>query len=87
MARRLAGRHGYPEYPHHFDVTLHPERLRQPLRWRKPKDVPDGVPVFMKQLGSVWARRLGLESAGGSDMSEWPWDDLKVREYPQGGRE
>ena len=32
MARRLAGRCGYPEAPHHFDVTLHPDKLGQPLR-------------------------------------------------------
>ena len=36
MARRLAGRHGYPEYPHHFDVTLRPDRLDEPLRRKKP---------------------------------------------------
>ena len=54
MAKRLAGRFGYPaDEP--FRVTLHPERLDTPLRWRKPrrvfvcsmgdlfhKDVPDG---------------------------------------------
>ena len=39
MARRLAGRYGYPEAPHHFDVTLHPDRLEEPLRWRKPRRV------------------------------------------------
>lgn len=39
MARRLAGRYGYPEAPHHFDVTLHPDRLEQPLRWRKARTV------------------------------------------------
>jgi len=36
MARRLAGRHGYPEAPHHFDVTLHPDRLGIPLKRKKP---------------------------------------------------
>jgi protein gp37 len=36
MARRLAGRFGYPEYPNQFDVTCHPDRLDEPLRRRKP---------------------------------------------------
>jgi len=27
MARRLAGRYGYPERPDHFKVTLHPDKL------------------------------------------------------------
>jgi len=39
MAKRLAGRFGYPEAPHEFDVTAHYNRLSQPLRWRKPKTV------------------------------------------------
>lgn len=52
MSKRLAGRAGYPEDG--FKVTLHPERLVEPLRWKKPsrifvcsmgdlfhKDVPD----------------------------------------------
>lgn len=37
MAKRLAGRCGYPESPHEFDITLHPERLDQPLHWHKPQ--------------------------------------------------
>lgn len=33
MATRLRGRHGYPaDDP--FKVTLHPDRMEQPLRWR-----------------------------------------------------
>jgi protein gp37 len=39
MARRLAGRCGYPERPHHFDVTLHPDKLDLPLKWRRPRTV------------------------------------------------
>jgi len=27
MARRLAGRHGYPESPDYFKITLHPDKL------------------------------------------------------------
>lgn len=34
MANRLRGRYGYPE-DDPFQVTLHPEKLREPLRWRK----------------------------------------------------
>lgn len=48
MARRLAGRYGYPEAPHHFDVTLHPERLEQPLRWQKPRT------VFVCSMGDLF---------------------------------
>jgi len=39
MARRLAGRFGYPEAPHEFDVTLHHDKWREPLKWRKPRTV------------------------------------------------
>jgi protein gp37 len=53
MSKRLAGRCGYPaDEP--FAVTMHPERLEEPLHWKKPrmifvcsmgdlfhKDVPD----------------------------------------------
>jgi protein gp37 len=38
MARRLAGRFGYPaDEP--FRVTLHPSRLGQPLKWKKPRTI------------------------------------------------
>lgn len=36
MAKRLAGRCGYPA-DDHFRVTLHPDRLEEPLRWRQPR--------------------------------------------------
>jgi protein gp37 len=58
IARRFAGT---PAYPNGFDVTLHPDRLDLPLRWKKPKrifvnstsdlfhhDIPDGF------IGDVW---------------------------------
>ena len=38
MAKRLAGRFGYPaDEP--FRVTLHPDRLEQPLKWKKPRRI------------------------------------------------
>ena len=48
MARRLAGRYGYPEAPRHFDVALHPGRLDQPLRWRKPRK------IFVCSMGDLF---------------------------------
>ena len=48
MARRLAGRCGYPEAPHHFDVTFHPERLDEPLRWKKPST------IFVCSMGDLF---------------------------------
>ena len=38
MANRLAGRFGYPaDDP--FRVTLHPDRLNEPMHWRKPRRI------------------------------------------------
>ena len=48
MARRLAGRFGYPEAPREFDVTLHPDRLDEPYRWRKPRT------VFVVSMGDLF---------------------------------
>jgi len=38
MSKRLAGRAGYPK-DDPFKVTLHPDRLDEPLRWRKPSRI------------------------------------------------
>lgn len=40
-----------------------------------------GVPVFVKQLGTMWDREHGRRGKGG-DMAAWP-EDLRVREFPQ----
>ena len=48
MARRLAGRHGYPDAPYHFDVTYHRTRLGKPYRWRKPRR------VFVCSMGDLF---------------------------------
>lgn len=41
-----------------------------------------GVPVFVKQLGSVWAKWAGAKHHKGGDPVEWP-EDLRVREMPR----
>ncbi len=47
MATRLAGRYGYPqEEP--FRVTVHPERMEEPLRWKHPRR------VFVCSMGDLF---------------------------------
>lgn len=41
-----------------------------------------GVPIFVKQLGTAWAREVGARDWKGADWTEWP-KDLRVREFPQ----
>ncbi|WP_422444318.1 DUF5131 family protein [Thermoanaerobacterium sp. DL9XJH110] len=47
MAYRLRGRCGYPE-DDPFRVTLHPEKLEEPLKWKKPKR------VFVCSMGDLF---------------------------------
>jgi len=46
MAKRLRGRFGYPE-DDPFRPTLHPGRLIEPLKWKKPKK------VFLCSMGDL----------------------------------
>lgn len=55
MARRLAGRYGYSEAPNHFDVTLRPDRLDQPLKWKKPKR------IFTVSMGDLFHPLVPVE--------------------------
>lgn len=69
MAHRLAGRCGYPPAPDEFKVTLHPDKLSEPGKWRKPSmvfvdsmgdlfhpDVPDTFieMVFLRMANFYW---------------------------------
>jgi len=54
MARRLAGRYGYPEAPRHFDVTVHEDKIEQPLRWKKPRR------VFVCSMGDLFHPGLDI---------------------------
>jgi protein gp37 len=44
-----------------------------------------GVAVFVKQLGSVWARQVGAKDPHGGEMREWP-AFLQAREFPGGAK-
>lgn len=46
MSKRLAGRAGYPEDG--FKVTLHPDKLDEPLRWKKP------ARIFVCSMGDLF---------------------------------
>lgn len=57
MAKRLAGRFGYPaDKP--FAVTLHWDRLEEPLRWRKPRR------VFVCSMGDLFHEDVPDEFIG-----------------------
>jgi len=47
MATRLKGRYGYPE-DDPFQVTFHPDRLAQPLKWKKSKR------IFVCSMGDLF---------------------------------
>ena len=51
MAQRLRGRFGYPQ-DDPFAVTLHPERLEEPLRWKKPRR------IFVCSMGDLFHPRV-----------------------------
>jgi protein gp37 len=48
MSKRLAGRFGYPEAPDNFKPTLHPDKLDQPLKWKKPRM------IFVCSMGDLF---------------------------------
>lgn len=49
IAKRFAGTKAYPDG---FKVTLHPERLEQPLRWRKPRR------IFVNSMSDLFHRDI-----------------------------
>ena len=64
MANRLKGRYGYPK-DDPFKVTFHPDRLEEPLHWKKPSRIfvcsmgdifHDNVDAF--QIGSIFIKIL-----------------------------
>lgn len=45
-----------------------------------------GIPLFVKQLGTAWAKENGAKHAKGGDPAEWP-RDLRIRQWPDARRE
>lgn len=43
--------------------------------------VAAGVPLFIKQMGSVYAKKHGMSDSKGHNIDEFP-EDLRIREYP-----
>lgn len=42
----------------------------------------NGVPVFVKQLGTFLAKSMGLKDRHGGDITEWP-EHLQIRQFPK----
>ena len=51
MAKRLAGRYGYPK-DDPFSVTMHPDRLHIPGDWKKPRR------IFVCSMGDIFHERV-----------------------------
>lgn len=58
-AKRLAGRCGYPPSPHEFEPTLHPERLEEPYKVKKPSKI---FVCSMGELFGPWVPREWQEA-------------------------
>ena len=62
IANRLKGRFGYPK-DDPFKVTFHPDRLYQPLKWKKPRR------IFVCSMGDIFHGNLRHYS--GKDLPPW----------------
>ena len=54
LAERFRGTPGHP-FENGFDLTLHPERLSQPLSWRRPRL------VFVNSMSDLFHKRIPTE--------------------------
>lgn len=52
MAKRLAGRYGYPK-DDPFHPTFHPDKLNEPLKWKKPRR------IFVCSMGELFDPEIG----------------------------
>lgn len=59
MAKRLAGRYGYPEAPNEFTPTFHADKLDEPYKIKKPSR------IFVCSMGDLFCD--GIYETGGGD--------------------
>lgn len=73
MSKRLAGRCGYPE-GEPFRVTLHPDKLDQPMRWKKPRM------IFVCSMGDLFHEDVPFEyiSQVFDVMCSWRWPNKEA---------
>lgn len=54
MSHRLKGRFGYPK-DDPFRVTFHPDKLEQPLKWKKPRT------IFICSMGDIFHEEVQID--------------------------
>ena len=47
---------GGPSFPNGFELTFHPERLEQPLRWKKPRE------IFVNSMSDTFLGQVPVEA-------------------------
>ena len=67
MAQRLKGRYGYPANDP-FRVTFHPDKLNEPLKWKKPSRifVCSMGDLFHEHVKTEWIDKVFLEMVSNS---------------------
>ena len=94
MSKRLAGRCGYP-FENPFKVTLHPDKLEQPLRWKKPRKIfvcsmgdlfhPDVSGDFLYEIWGIMAQcpqHIFMVLTKRPEIMRLWYDDIFIRLNP-----
>lgn len=73
FSERFRGVKGHP-FEHGFDLTLRPERIQQPLTWRKPRM------IFVNSMSDLFHKDVPMEFISGvfATMEEANWHMFQV---------